>query len=176
MSATLSMCQRTIACRPWASMSSSSFLITGCLQRAGKPLEQAVLLGGTSSSLFMHALCLLSDYGSDLLASSSLILSAFGMPNYMKLSRMFIFCLLAAPPWRLTGSPSLSLQPIGHTYPVWIWFQYPHCRSRWGDLWLWCHPCTGSDWWSLYSISISSFRAGYWGIGFLVAKCSGRAV
>lgn len=56
----------------------------------------------------MDALCLLSDYGSDLLASSSLILSAFGMPNYMKLSRMFIICLLAAPPWRLTGSPSLS--------------------------------------------------------------------
>lgn len=110
MSATLSMCQRTIACRPWASMSSSSFLITGCLQRAGKPLEQAVLLGGTSSSLFMHALCLLSDYGSDLLASSSLILSAFGMPNYMKLSRMFIFCLLAAPPWRLTHLPSLCNQ------------------------------------------------------------------
>lgn len=54
------------------------------------------------------ALCLLLDYGSDLLASSSLILSAFGMPNYMKLSRMFIICLLSAPPWRLTGSPSLS--------------------------------------------------------------------
>lgn len=65
-------------------------------------------LGNHWSSLFMDALCLLSDYGSDLLASSSLILSAFGMPNYMKLSRMFIICLLSAPPWRLTGSPSLS--------------------------------------------------------------------
>lgn len=60
-------------------------------------------------------------------------------------SMAWILVLLLS--WLHSGSPSLSLQTFGNTFPVWMTSQCPHCISWWGGSVSWCiaHSCMQRD-------------------------------